>query len=102
MNKQHHNILVASADTYLLENLNSSLTDCGYKVVSAVDGIEALYLAERSNVSVVILDSDILKISAPDVVLLIKKIPRLQRAYIFFLHPKNYSFELNGVVNEYI
>ena len=73
MTKVVQNILVASADVQLFKNLNSGLTDSGYKVVSAADGIEALYVAERSNASVVVLDSEISKIPAADVVRMIKK-----------------------------
>ncbi len=102
MNKPTYNILVASADIQLSKNLNSDLTDTGFKVVAATDGIEALYIAEKSQASVVILDCDIPKIPASDVAVLIKKIPRLKNAYVFFLHPRDYSFELNGIVNEYM
>lgn len=102
MNKSGHNILVASADTQLSKNLHTCLADSGYKVIAASDGIEALYIAEKSNASVVILDHDISKIPASDVAVLIKKIPRLQNAYVLFLHPKDYSFELNGIVDEYM
>jgi two-component system alkaline phosphatase synthesis response regulator PhoP len=102
MNKPIQNILIASGDTQLSRNLNSGLADSGYKVVSAGDGIEALYIAEKSNVSVIILDSDISKIPASDVAVLIKKIPRLLHTYVLLLHPKDYSFELNGTVDEYM
>lgn len=102
MNKTSHTILVASADHLLVKNLNSSFEEIGCSVISASDGIEAIYIAEKSNVSVIVLDSDIQKISASDIAVLIKKIPGLQNAYLFVLHPKNYSFELNGIVDTYI
>jgi two-component system alkaline phosphatase synthesis response regulator PhoP len=102
MNKQVQNILVASADTQLLKSLNSILSDIGYKVVSATDGIEALYIAEKSNASIVILDSDISKIPASDVVVLIKRVPSLRSTKIILLHPGDYSFELNGIIDEYM
>jgi two-component system alkaline phosphatase synthesis response regulator PhoP len=102
MNKPFRTILVASADVELLKSINQNIADNDYKVVAAGDGIEALYMAEKSNASLVVLDSDILKIPASDVAMLLRKIPRLQHACIIFLHPKYYSFELNGVVDEYM
>ena len=102
MNKRIQNILVASPDIQLSKNLNFSLADSGYKVISAVDGIETLYIAEKSKASVVVLDSEISKIRASDVVMLIKKIPVLQDAYILLLHPKDYSFQLNGIIDKYL
>jgi two-component system alkaline phosphatase synthesis response regulator PhoP len=102
MSKAPQNVLVASADQSLLKNLNSSLGHADYKVIFAADGIEALYLAERSNAGVVVLDSDISKIQAQDIAVLIKKIPRLKQACVILLHPKDYSFEHNGTVDEYM
>ena len=102
MNKPVYNILVASADLQLSKNLNSDLADTKYKVVSATDGIEALYIAEKLKANVVIVDCDIQKIPASDVAVLIKKIPRLKNAYVLFLHPSDYSFQLNGIVDEYM
>ncbi len=102
MTKPIHHILVASPDAQLSKLLVSALADPGYKVLSALDGIETLYKAERYNASVVVLDSDIAKIPASDVATLIKKIPRLQNAYLLFLHPKEYSFALNGIVDGYM
>lgn len=102
MFKQIQNILIATADTQLSKLLNSHLVDSGFKVFNAFDGIEAIYLAEKSNANMIVLDSDIPKIPASDVAVLIKKIPRLQNAVLLFLHPKNYSFDLNGIVDEYL
>lgn len=102
MNNASYNVLVVSTDSQLLKNLNTLLVDIKLRLVSATDGIEALYIAEKSKACVVILDFDIPKISASDVAVLIRKIPRLRNTYIVLLHPANYSFELNGIVDEYM
>lgn len=102
MQKLHYNILIATADLQLSKLLNSCFTDLGCKVFSANDGVEALYLAERSNVRMVVLDSDIPTLPASDVAIMIKKIPHLLNLFLIMVHPSNYSFELNGIVDEYM
>lgn len=102
MSKEYQNILVAASDMQISRNLTSALSGSGYKIVTASDGIEALYVAEKSKAEVIVLDSDIGKIPASDVAILIKKVPQLKNPYIFFLHPKDYLFEINGFVDEYM
>jgi len=102
MIKPGHTILLASGDTLLAKNLSVNFDNSDYKFIAAADGVEALYLAEKSNANVLVLDADLSKIPAQDVVLLIRKIPKLQNSLILFLHPKEYAFELNGSVDEYI
>ncbi len=102
MSKEYQNILIAASDMQISRNLTSALSGSGYKIVTASDGIEALYVAERSKAEVIVLDSEIEKIPASDVAILIKKVPQLKNPYIFFLHPKDYSFEINGFVDEYM
>ena len=102
MQKLHNNILIATADLQLSKLLNSCFTELECKVFSANDGIEALYLAEKSNAHMLFLDSDIPKLSAPDVAVMIKKIPQLLNLFLVMIHPANYSFELNGVIDRYI
>ncbi len=102
MHKPAYTILVATSDEQLSKNLSSILSNLDSKVIFAGDGIEALYFAEKSKAAVVLLDSDIPKISSEEVVVFIKKNPGLQNVHVFMLHPKNYSFELNGIVDAYI
>jgi len=102
MNNVTHTILVVSEDAQISNNLSANLADNRYKLVSATDGIEALYIAEKTKASIVILDFDIPKISASEVAVLVKKIPRLHHIYVLLLHPENYSFDLNGIVDEYM
>ena len=102
MQKLHYNILIATADPALSKLLNSCFTDLGCKVFSANDGVEAIYIAEKSNAQMVVLDSDISTLSASDVAVMVKKIPQLMNLFLIMLHPANYSFELNGIVDEYI
>lgn len=102
MNRILQNILIASSDAHMVKNLKAGLEDSGYKVVSAADGIEALYISERSGAHVVILDSDLEKVASSDVAVLLKKIPKLQNMRLIFLHPEDYSFALNGIVDEYV
>ena len=97
-----HNILLVSEDTQLLKNLNTYLDDKRFKLFSATDGIEGLYVAEKSKASMLILDNDISKISAADVATLLKKSPRMNHIYLLLLHSENYSFGLNGIVDEYM
>lgn len=102
MQKLHNNILIATADLHLSKLLNSCFTDLGYKVFSANDGLEALYLAEKFNAHILFLDSDIPKLTASDVAVMIKKIPELMNLVLVMMHPADYSFELNGVIDKYI
>ena len=102
MQKLHYNILIATADPQLTRLLNPYLIELGCKVFSANDGVEALYLAEKSNAHMMVLDSEIPKLSAADVAVMSKKIPQLLNLFLVMMHPPEYAFELNGIVDEYI
>ena len=59
-------ILVAEDDRALSELFDSLLTDEGYRVMTAADGVEALAIGERSQPAVILLDLNLPRMNGPE------------------------------------
>jgi two-component system alkaline phosphatase synthesis response regulator PhoP len=99
-------IVVATADMALSKALKVSFDDKGYENFFALDGMETIYLAEKTAAELFIIDSEISKKAGHDLGTLIRKVPKLKHSRIFHLlseigYPETES-QLNGVSDEYI
>lgn len=97
-NTSSHTVLLAEGDEAVRYVLHSFLELAGYRIVEAVDGVEAVMMAQRELPDVILLDLSLTCLDVLEVIKLIRKSPGLQhvpvltssndglRAIKFYLH----------------
>jgi two-component system alkaline phosphatase synthesis response regulator PhoP len=101
MSGDRQEILLATGAEQLAKQLIRAMADTGINVVAASDGVEAIYIAEKSKPAILVLDEEITKIPAPDIAMLVRKFPGLERLRIIYLHASDIS-NMNGTADLYI
>ena len=81
-------ILVADDEPYLIRSLSFVLKKEGYRVESAMDGLEALEKIKRLKPDLVFLDIQLPKMVGFEVCRQVKADPELRRTYIIILTAK--------------
>lgn len=94
-------ILVASSSESLTAEVRHEITGTDITMLAASDGVEAIYVAERSKPDVLVLDEEITKIPGPDIATLIKRLPGLEQLRVIYLHAGSVH-HLNGMADQYI
>lgn len=90
-------ILVADDDPDILALARFSLADCGYEVVTAVDGEEALGLALALRPDVVILDVNMPGLTGPEVATRIRQVESISDTGVILFS----AAALDGDVSRY-
>ncbi len=82
-------IILADDDSILRKITAKNLRGCGFEVIEAVNGVEAVELSTQEKPEIAILDIMMPKLSGIDACRLIKEHPKTKHTYILFLTAKD-------------
>ncbi len=92
MDKQEYSILLVDDEPDILEFVGYNLKKEGYKVSTALNGMEAIELAKKTRPHLIILDVMMPGMDGMETCRELKKIPELSRTIITFLTARNEDY----------
>lgn len=92
MSKTKHKILIADDEKDILEMLQYNFEKEGFKVVTAMDGQQALDVAEKENPDLIILDIMMPHYDGVEVCERLRELPQFRDTLIIFLTARNEDF----------